>query len=126
MSKFVSQISQWTRCHKCGYCNYIVWEPSLIHPGGTYTSTTCRICMYAWSKGVLIKSLVNRMKMQYQLEQGKDVFGPDEPIKSTLELFRTSHCPEVIRECYKVAEAIFMDTFVKMWARSLQSQAQTR
>ena len=64
--------------------------------------------------------------MEFKRESGKNVFGPEEPIKATLELFSSGHCPEVIRECYKVAEAVFMGTFVKMWVRSLQSQARTQ
>ena len=84
MSKFVPKQSQWTRCSKCGYCNYVVWEDCSVHPGGTYTNTGCKICRYSWSKSVLTQSLVNRMKMEFQRASGKDVFGPEEPIKSTL------------------------------------------
>ena len=123
---FVPQKSQWTRCYKCGYCNYIEWRPSKVYLNGTYNSTGCRICGYQWSKSVLIGALVNRMKMEYQMELGKKVDGPEEPIKATLELFRNSHCPEVIRECYQVASVEFMTTFTRMWARNLQSQARNR
>ena len=126
MSGFVREKSQWTRCYKCGHCNYIEWRRSNVHLGGTYNSTGCRICRYDWAKSVLIESLVNQMKMQYQKELGKDVFGPEEPVKATLELFRNSHCPEVIRECYQVASAEFMTMFTRMWARNLQSQARNR
>lgn len=126
MSNFVSKQSQWTRCHKCGYCNYIVWKPSKVNPSGTYNSTGCKICLYSWSKGVLISSLVNAMKSQYNIETGKDEDGLEEPIKFVLNLFRNSHCPEVIRECYQVASAEFTTTFTKMWARNLLSKARNR
>jgi hypothetical protein len=123
---FVPERSQWTRCLKCGYCNYIVWKPSRVYVGGTYNSTGCKICLYNWNKATIVQSIVNRMKMEYQRELGKDVFGPEEPIKATLHLFRNSHCPEVLRECYQVAAAEFMTTFTKMWARNLQSKARNR
>ena len=123
MTDFLPRQNQWSRCHACGYCNHITWHDSNPHSAGTYEVTGCKVCRYRWSKSVLIQSLVNRMKMEFKRESGKNVFGPEEPIKATLELFRSGHCPEVIRECYKVAEAVFMDTFVKMWARSLQSKA---
>ena len=123
---FVPEKSQWTRCRKCGYCNYIVWKPSRVYVGGTYNSTGCKICLYNWNKATIVESLVNRMKMEYQSELGKDVFGPEEPIKATVHLFRNSHCPEVLRECYQVAAAEFMTTVTKMWARNLQSKARHR
>ena len=123
---FVPERSQWTRCLKCGYCNYIVWKPSKVHAGGTYNSTGCKICLYNWNKATIVQSIVNRMKMEYQREVGEDVFGPEEPIKATLHLFRNSHCPEVLRECYQVAAAEFMTTFTRMWARNLQSKARNR
>jgi hypothetical protein len=124
--KFVPEQSQWTRCYKCGYCNYVEWTKSGVHAGGVYNTTGCRICNYEWSRSVLIESLVNRMKMEYQRELGKEVVGPEEPIKATLELFRNSHCPEVLRECYQIAATEFMTMFTRMWARNLQSKARNR
>ena len=126
MSDFVSKRSQWTRCTKCGYCNYIVWKPSKINLGGTYNSTGCKICLYAWSKGVLTNALLNTMKSQYRIETGKDKDELEEPIKFMLNLFSKSHCPEVIRECYQAAAAEFMTTYTRMWARNLQSRARNR
>ena len=123
MSKYIPRKSQWTRCHKCGYCHYIRWTPSPIYAEGEYINTGCRICRYEWSRGIFINSLVTQMKMEYKLAQGKEIeWRPDEPVKHTLTLFKTSLPPEVIRDCYKVAVAIFTDMFTKMWARSLQSK----
>ena len=124
--RYISRKSQWVRCHKCGYCNYVRWATSIVNEEGEYISTGCRICRYEWSRGVYIQALVNRMRMQYDLELGKEVGGPEEPVKATLELFRDSHCPEVLRECYQVASAEFMTMFTRMWARNLQSQARNR
>mgnify|MGYP001229903465 FL=1 len=126
MSNFVKQRSQWTRCHTCGHCNYIVWKPSKVYPGGTYNSTGCKICQYTWSKGVLTNALLNTMKSQYRIETGKGEDELEEPIKFMLNLFSKSHCPEVIRECYQAAAAEFMTTFTRMWARNLQSRARNR
>ena len=126
MSGFVPEQSQWTRCYKCDYCNYLVWKPSNVHPGGTYNSTGCKVCLYAWSKGVLVDSLLNTMKSQYKVETGNEEDELEEPIKATLKLFSKSHCPEVIRECYQIASAEFMTTYTRMWARNLQSKARNQ
>ena len=125
--RYISRKSQWVRCGLCGYCNYIRWTTSIVSEEGEYISTGCRICRYEWSRETLINSLVNRLRMEYKLEQGKTFeWGPDEPVKQTLSLFKDSLPPEVIRECYQVAIAIFTDTYTRMWARSLQSKAQRR
>ena len=93
MTDFLPRQNQWSRCHACGYCNHITWHDSNLHSAGTYEVTGCKVCRYRWSKSVLIQSLVNRMKMEFKRESGKNVFGPEEPIKATLELFRSGHCP---------------------------------
>jgi hypothetical protein len=125
--RYISRKSQWTRCYKCGYCNYIRWAPTPISEDGEYISTGCRICSYEWTREKFINSLVNRLRMEFKLAQGKEIeWRPDEPVKHTLTLFSTSLPPEVIRECYQVAIAIFTDTYTRMWARSLQSKAQRR
>ena len=127
MSDYIPRKSQWTRCYKCGYCNYIRWTTSIVNEGGEYINTGCRICRYEWSREVFINSLVNHLRVEFKLEQGKEVkWRPDEPVKQVITLFKDSLPPEVIRECYQVAIAIFTDTYTRMWARSLQSQAQRR
>jgi len=125
--RYISRKSQWTRCYKCGYCNHIRWATSTVSDDGEYISTGCRICRYEWSREVFINSLVNHLRVEFKLEQGKEVkWRPDEPVKQVITLFRNTLPPEVIRECYQVAIAIFTDTYTRMWARSLQSQAQNR
>jgi hypothetical protein len=124
--RYISRKSQWVRCGLCGYCNYIRWTTSIVNEEGEYISTGCRICRYESSRGIYIQSLVNRLRMEYDLELGKEVDGPEEPVKAALELFSNSHGPEVLRECYEVATAEFMTMFTRMWVRSLQSKARNR
>ena len=124
--RYISRKSQWVRCGLCGYCNYIRWTTSIVNEEGEYIGTGCRICRYESSRGIYIQSLVNRLRMEYDLELGKEVDGPEEPVKAALELFSNSHGPEVLRECYEVATAEFMTMFTRMWVRSLQSKARNR
>ena len=124
--RYISRKSQWVRCGLCVYCNYIRWTTSIVNEEGEYISTGCRICRYESSRGIYIQSLVNRLRMEYDLELGKEVDGPEEPVKAALELFSNSHGPEVLRECYEVATAEFMTMFTRMWVRSLQSKARNR
>ncbi len=114
---YLPRQSQWTRCGKCGYCRYIEWEESVLHSGGVYIDKTCAVCMYRWSRESTIKSLVNALRADFkEIKKGKDPYA----LEPMLKLFSSVASPELLRECYDVAKAIFMDTFVKMWARSLQ------
>lgn len=115
--RYLPQQSQWTRCSQCGYCRYIEWKSSVLHAGGVYIDNTCAVCMYRWSRETTIKSLVNALRADF-----KEIKAGEEPysLEAMLKLFSLGLPPEILRECYEVAKAIFMDTFVKMWARSLQ------
>lgn len=109
--------SQWTRCGQCGYCRYIEWKPDVLHAGGIYIDNTCAVCMYRWSRESTIESLVNALRADFkEIKKGKDPY----VLQPMIELFSNAIEPEILRECYDVAKAIFTDTFIKMWARSLQ------
>ncbi len=115
--------SQWTRCSRCGNCHYLEWEPISVYPMGWFVNKGCRICFYTWSKDLTIRSLVSALRESHKaIKSGKECDRLEKVLRGSL----LDLPPEIVRECYGVAVAIYSDTFTKMWARSLRLKAQNQ
>ena len=121
--KLLPKQSQWTRCTSCGNCHYLEWEPNPVYAMGQFVSKGCRVCFYTWSRERTVKSLVKALRATHKaIKSGKECDRLERALKGSL----FDLPPEIVRECYGVAVAIYSDTFTKMWVRSLQSKGQNQ